>query len=180
MAPKTPWDPSEEYDDAGNIITQEDEIIDDSEETDITPSVRVSVSQMKGVPGEPKKGSTGEVNDLPEDVVEEESLQIESESRRKLEQKMSAELQKAGLDTGGVCNHNNEGDLVLVNNVFFQNARTRHIDSISIFCVGRQIEVKIITTGYYNDEDDSIYIISDDETTTFSDMIVKMIVCRLL
>ena len=40
--------------------------------------------------------------------------------------------------------------------------------------VGRQIEVKIITSGY----EDNVYVLTDEETTQFSDMIVKMIVSR--
>ena len=36
--------------------------------------------------------------------------------------------------------------------------------------------MKIITTGYDGDDADGVFILSDDETTAFSDMIVKMVV----
>ena len=53
------------------------------ETEDEAPSVHVSLTTLKSKDNEKKE------------------MKIESNSRRRLEKKMSSELQKAGLDTGG-------------------------------------------------------------------------------
>ena len=41
---------------------------------------------------------------------------------------------------------------------------------------GRKIEVKIITAGYYDDEDNTMHILSDTESREFNKMIVTILV----
>ena len=38
------------------------------------------------------------------------------------------------------------------------------------------MEVKIITTGYYDNDDDSVHLLSDEESQTFNKMIVTILV----
>ena len=46
--------------------------------------------------------------------------------------------------------------------------------------LGRKIEVKIITAGYYDDEDKTMHILSDTESREFNKMIVTILVSLVI
>lgn len=43
-----------------------------------------------------------------------------------------------------------------------------------------KIQVKIITTGYVDGDDDSVHVLSEQESETFRNMIVDMIVSNII
>lgn len=42
--------------------------------------------------------------------------------------------------------------------------------------VGNKVEVRIITAGYYNSDDDTLHILSEEDSTAFNKMIVTILV----
>lgn len=42
---------------------------------------------------------------------------------------------------------------------------------------GGKIKVKIITAGYYDDKDEGMQVLSDEDTAAFKNMIIAVLVC---